>query len=225
MYKDEAEAEVVKFKELYGEDAMKTTRKKKAKKEEKEVSNDIESTPVAVVVATGKKEDSGEDESKGDDAAKKSHKKKKKKKEKKKEKTGDQKVSAEKKEKEDLPSGWRVESKPRQKGNHVDKYFYSPVKAYKFPSEAQVRIFLSVLEQEGGDEVRAHQVYTENRKKKKKSSATDSNKKKSKKAKISDEEGENAAADHDNSKVIMGVREKSGSDSDDDAMHKAAWGA
>ena len=32
MYKDEAEAEVVKFKELYGEDAMKTTRKKKAKK-------------------------------------------------------------------------------------------------------------------------------------------------------------------------------------------------
>lgn len=223
MYKDEAEAEVVKFKELYGEDAMKTTRKKKAKKEEKEVSNDIESTPVAVVVATGKKEDSGEDESKGDDAAKKSHKKKKKK-EKKKDKTGDQKA-AEKKEKEDLPSGWRVESKPRQKGNHVDKYFYSPVKAYKFPSEAQVRIFLSVLEQEGGDEVRAHQVYTENRKKKKKSSATDSNKKKSKKAKISDEEGENAAADHDNSKVIMGVRGKSGSDSDDDAMHKAAWGA
>ena len=224
MYKDEAEAEVVKFKELYGEDAMKTTRKKKAKKEEKEVSSDIESTPVAVVVATGKKEDSGEDESKGDDAAKKSHKKKKKK-EKKKDKTGDQKA-AEKKEKEDLPSGWRVESKPRQKGNHVDKYFYSPVKAYKFPSEAQVRIFLSVLEQEGGDEVRAHQVYTENRKKKKKkSSATDSNKKKSKKAKISDEEGENAAADHDNSKVIMGVREKSGSDSDDDAMHKAAWGA
>ena len=225
MYKDEAEAEVVKFKELYGEDAMKTTRKKKAKKEEKEVSNDSESTPVAVVVATGKKEESGEDESKGDDAAKKSHKKKKKK-EKKKDKTGDQKA-AEKKEKEDLPSGWRVESKPRQKGNHVDKYFYSPVKGYKFPSEAQVRIFLSVLEQEGGDEVRAHQVYTENRKKKnkKKSSATDSNKKKSKKAKISDEEGENAAADHDNSKVIMGLREKSGSDSDDDAMHKAAWGA
>ena len=225
MYKDEAEAEVVKFKELYGEDAMKTTRKKKAKKEEKEVSNDIESTPVAVVVATGKKEESGEEESKGDDAAKKSHKKKKKK-EKKKDKTGDQKV-AEKKEKEDLPSGWRVESKPRQKGNHVDKYFYSPVKAYKFPSEAQVRIFLSVLEQEGGDEVRAHQVYTENRKKKKKkkSSATDSNKKKSKKAKISDEEGEDAVADRDKSKVIMGLREKSGSDGDDDAMHKAAWGA
>ena len=224
MYKDEADAEVVKFKELYGEDAMKTTRKKKAKKEEEEASNDSESTPVATVVATGKKEESGEEESKGDDAAKKSHKKKKKK-EKKKDKTGDQKA-AEKKEKEDLPSGWRVESKPRQKGNHVDKYFYSPVKGYKFPSEAQVRIFLSVLEQEGGDEVRAHQVYTENRKKKnKKSSATDSNKKKSKKAKISDEEGENAAADHDNSKVIMGLREKSGSDSDDDAMHKAAWGA
>ena len=217
MYKDETEAEVLKFKELHGEDAMKITRKKK------EVINDsVESTPVATVVATGKKDGSGEDESKGDDAAKKSRKKKKK--EKKKEKTGDQKAG-EKKGKEDLPSGWKVVSKPRSNGKGIDKYYHSPVKAYKFPSEAQVRVFLSVLEQEGGDEVRAHQVYTENRKKekKKKSSATDSNKKK--KTKISDEERENAAVGRDNSKAIIGVGERGDSDSDDDAMHKAAWDA
>ena len=43
-----------------------------------------------------------------------------------------------------LPPGWRVEEVKRPKGNHIDRYWYSPHCQYKFRSRVQMKKYLDV---------------------------------------------------------------------------------
>ena len=60
---------------------------------------------------------------------------------------------------EGMPAGWTHIAVRRKKGNTFDKYWFSPMKSYKFNAEVKVRQFLAVLDQVGGDEVVAHRLY------------------------------------------------------------------
>lgn len=51
-----------------------------------------------------------------------------------------------------LPANWTVREVPRPKGNHVDRYYYSPNMGHKFRSKKEVERFLNSLEETGGDE-------------------------------------------------------------------------
>mmetsp|Transcript_21573 Transcript_21573/g.35272 ORF Transcript_21573/g.35272 Transcript_21573/m.35272 type:complete len:1185 (-) Transcript_21573:86-3640(-) len=55
----------------------------------------------------------------------------------------------------DCPDGWLVRTVPRKKGNHVDRYFYSPKLGIRFRSKVEVARFLDCLAKHQGDEEEA----------------------------------------------------------------------
>ena len=52
-------------------------------------------------------------------------------------------------------NNWTVRSIPRPKGNHNDKYWYSPIMGYRFRSRTEVTRFMECLKKSSGDEQQA----------------------------------------------------------------------
>ena len=74
---------------------------------------------------------------------------------------------------EGLPTGWTTRIVPRkaQSRTNSDTYWYSPIQSYFFPSMAKVKRFLKMLEETGGDEVKAFQLCSCQRNKTKRNDA------------------------------------------------------
>jgi hypothetical protein len=67
----------------------------------------------------------------------------------------------------EFPDGWLVREVPRTKGNHRDRYYYSPELEIRFRSKVEVRRFLDCLVQHHGDEEKAWLSMAGNRGKRK----------------------------------------------------------
>jgi hypothetical protein len=66
--------------------------------------------------------------------------------------------------KKGLPEGWTAKTFQRAGGGtagQFDTYFYSPVTNIKFRSKNKIKIFVEIVEEVGGDELRAFQLFKE----------------------------------------------------------------
>jgi hypothetical protein len=63
-----------------------------------------------------------------------------------------------------LPEGWIAKSYQRLGGctiGQTDTYFYSPVTQIKFRSKKNIQIFIKIVQEVGGDEKKAFELYKE----------------------------------------------------------------
>jgi len=140
-YKSAYDSARAKYKEEYGEDAMKLGPRSKGKvnKKEKKKQADVKESEKQASAKSG-----GSDV---DDSTVETH--------------GKIDFASEFPENpaNGLPTGWMIRVAPRpNKPSQKDKYWYSPVQSYKFPSIPQVKRFLEMLKETDGDEKKAYKL-------------------------------------------------------------------
>lgn len=140
-YKSAYDSARAKYKEEYGEDAMKLGPRSKGKvnKKEKKKQADVKESEKQASAKSG-----GSDV---DDSTVETHGKK------------DYASEFPANPANGLPTGWTMRVAPRpNKPSQKDKYWYSPVQSYKFPSIPQVKRFLEMLKETDGDEKKAYKL-------------------------------------------------------------------